>query len=364
MKGMVAMQRQDSSEMTVKLYGTRRRATRRTFSMLRILFILLCLYIGVCCVNKLIASHGHSLIPVYYSIKNMVSAVSDSLDFSGGIQPDNSSGLAFASYQTVLRIRSTNAVLVDIEEGKILFEKNAGDKMYPASMAKIMTAVVALEHIDNLNERITLREEIFQPIYSADAATAGFLPGENVRSIDLFYGLLLPSGAECALGLAEYVAGSEEAFVYLMNEKARKLGMRDSNFTNTTGLHDKNQYSTAVDMAVLFQYALENDWFYQIITSESHSTASTNLHNGGVTLYSTLFSRLDSPGFEGGLILGGKTGFTNEAGQCLASLAEKDGKKYLLITSGAYGNNQTQKLHIDDAFNIYSEILDYHLFMK
>jgi D-alanyl-D-alanine carboxypeptidase (penicillin-binding protein 5/6) len=99
-----------------------------------------------------------------------------------------------------------------------------------------------------------------------------------------------------------------------------------------------------------------NDTFYEIITSPRYSTPATNRHDGGITFYSTLFSKIAGPEFEGGMILGGKTGFTNEAGQCLASLAVKNGKKYILITSGAGGNNKTQKLHIDDAFSVYTAI--------
>jgi len=256
-----------------------------------------------------------------------------------------------------LRINSTNALLMDLESGAILFDKNGTTKIYPASMVKIMTALVVIEHIDNLYEKVLLREGIFQPIHAANATTAGFLPGEMVRAIDLLYGLLLPSGAECAIGLAEYVAGSEKAFVSLMNDKAREIGMSGSHFTNTTGLHDRSQYSTAMDMAVLLRYALENDTFYRVITSASHSTASTNRRNDGITFHSTLFSRMGSPIFDGGMILGGRTGFTSEAGQCLASFAIIDGRKYILITSGAAGNNRTQTLHIDDAFAVYTAII-------
>lgn len=255
-----------------------------------------------------------------------------------------------------LNINSSNALLIDLESEKILFDKNSTKDIYPASMTKIMTAVTVLEHVKDLNEKVILNKEMFNSLYYENASMAGFLPGEDVSVIDLLYGLLLPSGGECAVGLAEYVSDSESDFVDLMNKKAQEIGMNDSHFTNTTGLHDENHYTTAKDMATLLKYALNNDMFYKIFTSSRHSSSSTNKHEGGITYYSTLFSRIENSNLKGGYILGGKTGYTPEAGQCLASLAIKDGKYYILVTAGANGDNKTQKLHIDDAFKIYSAI--------
>lgn len=253
-------------------------------------------------------------------------------------------------------LNSQNAYLVDLENGSVLFEQNAGDKMYPASMTKIMTAIVVLEHCKDLDGEVLLGEAMFQTFYTANAATAGFLPGESVCITDLLYGLLLPSGAECAVGLAEYVAGSEDALTELMNAKARELGMNDTHFANSTGLHDRRHYSTVKDIAVLLEYALQNDTFYEMFTTAWHATQPTNLHSDGITYYSTLFANMDSAGFDGGAILGGKTGYTDEAGQCLASLAEKNGRRYILVTCGAPGDRMTQRLHIDDAVAVYAAI--------
>jgi D-alanyl-D-alanine carboxypeptidase (penicillin-binding protein 5/6) len=255
-----------------------------------------------------------------------------------------------------LNINSSNALLVDLESEKILFDKNSTITIYPASMTKILTAITVLEHVEDLNEEVILNNDMFNSLYYENASMAGFLPGEGVSVIDLLYGLLLPSGGECAVGLAEYVSDSESGFVSLMNKKAQEIGMINSHFINTTGLHDENNYTTAKDMAVLLKYALNNDIFYKIFTSNRHSSSSTNKHEGGITYYSTLFSKIDSPNFKGGSILGGKTGYTPEAGQCLASLAVKDEKYFILVTAGADGDSKTQKLHIDDAFAIYSAI--------
>ncbi|MDR1961480.1 MAG: VanZ family protein [Gracilibacteraceae bacterium] len=255
-------------------------------------------------------------------------------------------------------IASTQAFLIRLDQdgSEIILDKGGNERIYPASMTKIMTAVVALEHIKNLDVKISLDEKLFATIRAADSSVAGFLPGEKVRALDLLYGLMLPSGAECAMGLAEYTAWSESAFVDLMNEKAGRLGMNDTHFTNAVGLHDQNHYSTAKDIAALVEYAIKNDVFYRIFTAEKYSAGPTNLHADGIIFYSTLFSKMKRATFAGGVILGGKTGYTGEAGQCLASLAEKNGERFILVTCGAPGDNQTQILHIEDARKIFGAI--------
>lgn len=251
-----------------------------------------------------------------------------------------------------LSINSSSAVLIKAADGEVLFEKNSTERIFPASITKIMTAVIVLENMEDLNQKVLLSKEVFN--YTSQASVAGFLQDEEVRAIDLLYGLLLPSGAECAIGLAEFVAGSESAFVDLMNDKARELGMNDTHYVNTTGLHDDNHYSTVEDITVLLRYAIENDTFFEIFTSDRHPTPPTNKHKDGITYYSTLFSNMDGADFKGGVILGGKTGYTTEAGQCLASLAEVNGERYILVTCGAHGDNKTQILHIDDALTVYN----------
>ena len=260
------------------------------------------------------------------------------------------------SIESDLSINSRAAALLDVKTGKIIFDKNSTAKIYPASLTKVMTAIVAIERIEDLNTRIVLNEPMFYPLYTKNAATAGFSPGDSVTALDLLYGLLLTSGAECAAGLAEFVAGSEIAFAEIMNDKAQKIGMKGTHFTNATGLHDETLYSTAEDMAALFTYALNDDTFFEIITSESYITDPTNTHPEGIRLSSTLFSNMTGALFPDGRILGGKTGYTYEAGQCLASFAVKEGKIFVLVTAGAAGENGTHNLHIDDAFRIYGAI--------
>jgi len=260
-----------------------------------------------------------------------------------------------------ISLNSANAFLVSFDMQEVLLYQNATARMYPASLVKMMTALVAIENISDLNEMVTLNETMFQYIHAANASTAGFWPGERVRAIDLLFGLLLPSGAECAIGLAEHVAGSEQAFVALMNQRAAEIGLENTMFANTTGLHNAKQFTTAQDMAILLRYALDNETFYTIITRTRHSTAATSLRPGGITFHSTLFSRMESPEFDDGAILGGRTGFTNQAGQNLASFAIIDGEKFILVTSGAQANGRhmTQALHVEDAFAVYGIIGQY-----
>ena len=185
---------------------------------------------------------------------------------------------------------------------------------------------------------------------------AGFLLGEKVTLKDLLYGTLLPSGAECCLALADRIAGSESKFVNLMNSKAKELGMNNTLFCNSTGLHNANHYSTVEDMAKLLKYALKNKEFRTIFTSRQYSISATNLHPDGLTFYSTMFSSMNDTEVVGGNVIGGKTGYTDEAGLCLASLAQIDGKEYIFVSAKAKGDHQTQPYHILDASNVYNQV--------
>ncbi len=253
-------------------------------------------------------------------------------------------------------LNSPNAVLMDAETGDILEGYHSGKRIYPASLTKIMTAVLAVEYTEDMEEVITLPSGFFQKLYGENASMAGFEPGEQVRLKDLLYGILLPSGAECCLAFAERIAGSEEEFVSLMNEKAKELGMKDTRFCNSTGRHEEGHYSTAEDIAVLLQYALKNDRFREAFTSESYHTMSSETHPEGFTFTSSMFRHLDGTEISDGKILGGKTGYTPEAGLCLASLAVVSEKEYILVTAGAEGNHETEPYHVMDAVNVYNRL--------
>lgn len=248
-------------------------------------------------------------------------------------------------------INSETALLTDLE-GNEIFSKNQYEKIYPASLTKIMTAIVAIESVYDIDEKIIITGDIYDQVTAENGSTAGFLAYEEVSYRDLLYGAILSSGAECCLTLANYIAGSEWNYVEMMNDKAEELGMNDTHFTNVCGFQDYDHYSTAADISLLLRYALEDDTFYEIFTSQSYYT-ETDERPEGVTLSSTMFSEMDSSYIEGGQILGGKTGFTDEAGLCLASVAEVDGTLYTLVTTGAPGTHYTEPMHIYDAVKLY-----------
>lgn len=250
-------------------------------------------------------------------------------------------------------INSPYAVLIQAKNGKIVGEVNGEQQMYPASLTKMMTAIVAIDELKSLDQEITLTQEMFAGLYEQNATQAGFQPGETVRAIDLLYGVMLPSGAECCIALSDTIAGSEEKFVELMNKKAQKIGMDRTHFRDSTGLHDPDHYSTVKDMAALLRYALKNDTFREIIESSWHSTSSTNIHPDGITYYSTMFKNLSDSSVTGGKIMGGKTGYTGEAGHCLASFAEIEGVEYILVTAGAIDGTTP---HITDAVTVYNRL--------
>jgi len=251
---------------------------------------------------------------------------------------------------------STNAVLLNVDTGSVLAEKGSNEKIYPASLTKIMTALLTVEHISDLDQHYQLPADIFQTLYVQNASMAGFLPDEQVSFRDLLYGALLPSGAECCVAFADYIAGSESAFIDLMNRKAAELGMNNTHFCNSTGLHDPDHYSTVQDLAVLLKYALNNQDFLDVFTSSSYCTSSTVQHPDGFTMQSTLFNNLESSAVNGGEILGGKTGYTQEAQLCLASLASVNHSRYILVTAHAAGSTKTEPFHIHDAINVYNQI--------
>ena len=251
---------------------------------------------------------------------------------------------------------SPYAVLVDLESGNVLAEQNSAERMYPASLTKIMTALIAIEETEDMEQTTTLPSDIFPSLYEENASLAGFQPGETVTWKDLLYGVMLPSGAECCLTFARQIAGSEGAFVDLMNKKAEELGMNDTHFSNATGLQDKKHYSTVRDIAVLLRYALENETFRQVFTARRYSVPPTAYHSEGFTFYNTMFQAMDNAGISDDDILGGKTGYTEKAGLCLASLAEINDREYILVTAKADGSHYTEPYHVMDAENVYGQI--------
>ena len=153
-------------------------------------------------------------------------------------------------------ISSKNAILYNLDEDTILYEKNSEEEVPIASLTKIMTSIIAIENITNIDEEITLTYDDFKGLIEADASVAGFYVGENVTYRDLLYALLLPSGADAAQALTRLVGEGRDNFVQMMNDKAKELGLEHTNFVNETGLDADNHYSTVKDVATIFKYAI------------------------------------------------------------------------------------------------------------
>lgn len=236
---------------------------------------------------------------------------------------------------TASNVYCNNAVLVCLDDMKILAQRDPKMRIYPASMTKIMTLLIAAENIENLDDTFTMTYEIIAPLIQADASRAGFAEEEVITMHDILYGIALPSGADATTAAAIYVAGSEEAFVELMNEKAQALGLKDTHFTNASGLHDKNHYSTALDIAMLMSYVMENDICREVLGTYQYTTSKTEQHPEGIPLVSTMYSRMYGTEVTDITIEAGKTGYTDEAGHCLVSYAtDVDGKHYIAVTAG------------------------------
>ena len=290
----------------------------------------------------------------------------------GGNIEDTESDM-YASYTPDSRtigkndISSDYAILIDLENNTVLASKKGDEKMYPASMTKMMTLIVAAEHAENLDDTFEMTTAITDPLFLENASVAGFLNGEQVTLRDLMYGLILPSGADCAVALALYTAGSEAAFADMMNEKVAELGLKNTHFMNPTGLHDENQYSTCHEIALILEYALRDDFMRTVLSTYKYTTEKTPQHPDGITLYSTMQSRMYGNEAPGMFILGGKTGYTTEAGTCLASYAvkyDKDTEKeddlksktpgYIFVS--AHGGNVWAPIF--DAINMYATVVD------
>ena len=172
---------------------------------------------------------------------------------STGEAADTDQDITFSETAQLDTLNSPYAILMDASTGEVLAEQNADTQMYPASMTKILTAVTAMESVNSLDEIVTMPYEIYATLYEEGASMAGFEAGEQASVRQLLYGVILPSGAECCIALADLIDGSESAFVQRMNEKAQALGMSSTHFVTCTGLHDAQHYSTVRDIAVLLQ---------------------------------------------------------------------------------------------------------------
>lgn len=229
---------------------------------------------------------------------------------------------------------SDYAVLIDASNGTIIAQRDAKTIINPASMTKVLTVLVAAEHVTNLDDTFTVTLEITDYAYVNDCSSVGFLNEETVTVRDLFYGTILPSGGDAAVALATYVAGSQEAFVEMMNDKLEELGLSETaHFTNCVGLYDKEHYCTVYDMAIIMKAAAENDLCREIMSARKYTTSATEQHPEGISISNWFLRRIEDKD-TGGEVLCGKTGFVNQSGSCAASCGISDsGVPYICVTA-------------------------------
>ncbi len=226
-------------------------------------------------------------------------------------------------------IKSDKAILINLNGGSVIYSKKSDEKTSIASLTKMMTAIVVLENVDDLDEKVYITNEDWVGLVENDASVANFVRYRKYSYLELLYGLMLPSGADAANALSRLVGGNIPNFVKMMNKKAKELELDNTCFANPTGLDDKDNYSTASDMAKLLEYGIKNETFKKIITTMKYET------HDGIILRHTIdkYSKMRDITIPG--LLGGKTGNTDDAGVCLASIAEHDGISYLLVVLNA-----------------------------
>lgn len=247
---------------------------------------------------------------------------------------------------------SQYVILLDLETGEVLAERDSRATIYPASMTKILTLLVAAEHVTEqamAHGTFTMTREVGDYCFVNGCSNVGYEVDEVIPMVELFYGCILCSGADACLGLAGTIFGSHEAMVEAMNEKLEELGLSGtSHFTNCVGLHDENHYTTVEDMAIILKAALENEFCRQVLNTITYQSQSTPQHPDGQVL-SNLFSRRIQYQDTGSVTVScAKTGWVEESGFCAASYGETpDGRGYICVTGKSTGTQQSIQDHAE-----------------
>lgn len=262
-------------------------------------------------------------------------------------------------------IKAEGVLLSSLDTGEVIFSRNADKRFYPASLTKIMTALLVMENAKDLeSEIITISKSAIDSLLGTGASMGNLKEGEEITALQALYFLMLPSANDCANAVAEHYGGSIAGFVGMMNKRAEELGMTGTHFANPHGLHDDEHYTTVNDMRILTEQALKKNVFKEVVSTKRYNMPATN-KSGERTLVTTIFlqDRYNgaSPNHFYKYASGVKTGFTDEAGRCLISTAKKNGQTYLCVlmncpAKDAAGKNiriefdETKKLY-EWAFN-------------
>ncbi|MBQ5810361.1 MAG: D-alanyl-D-alanine carboxypeptidase, partial [Clostridia bacterium] len=237
-----------------------------------------------------------------------------------------------SAYKPDFEITAEGALLVNTDTDIVIYSKNADKRLFPASLTKLMTAVIIMENTPDLDaEVITVSKEAVNSVLGTGLVVAHLQPGEKISARQMLYIILISSAADACEAVARHYAASEDDFVELMNAKAAQLGMAGTHFENTHGLHHDNHYSTVNDMYTLAKYALSFPEIKEITSLARYTVPATNMY--GTRLLSTTNFLIDPsyPSYFYKYASGVKTGFTDQAGRCLISTAFKNGYNYLCI---------------------------------
>lgn len=257
-------------------------------------------------------------------------------------------------------INSDSAIIINAGNGDILYEKAADTQRAPASLVKMMTVYVAIKNCDDVNRELKMPKDAYKGLEESRASQSGIKAGETVTVRDLLYAAMLSSGGDAANALALITSGNIKSFVDLMNDEAKKMGLDSTVFKNPTGLDAEGQVSTCRDMARLVKGALGNTLFKEVFTARTYTTTPNESHPEGLTLSHTMTKDLntfqryfDTSGYE---IIGGKTGYTENAGNCLVTLADKSkAPEFVVVTMHATGTGDQYYQAFHDAVTLYGE---------
>lgn len=272
-----------------------------------------------------------------------LAAAEDTLPVPAVVEPEAPEPTVYTATTDTIQLGeelpSTYAVLIDLDTHEILAEKDANTVIYPASMSKILTVLVAAEAVTeaDLDDTFTMTREITDYCYVNGCSVVGLMVDETVSVRELFYGTILPSGADAAVGLATYVAGSQETFVDMMNDKLEELGLSDTaHFTNCVGLFDEAHACTVTDMAAILEAAMNNDLCREVLGAHTYETVPTSDHPEGQILSNWFLRRIEDKDTGGLTVMGAKTGYVVQSGNCAASWAQdSSGHRYLCVTADA-----------------------------
>lgn len=263
----------------------------------------------------------------------------------------------------VPELKSEAAILFETSTGNVLYQKNATEKLYPASTTKILTAIITIENCD-LDEIATVSKNAVDLVPSG-YSNGGLIAGEKMAIKDLLYALMLNSANEVANVLAEHVSGSIDEFTKLMNKKATEIGCTNSNFTNTNGMHDENHYTTAADLALIADYCMKNETFREIVSTYTYPLPSTNKYSKNDRIMKNT-NQLLNPLSKNYLnsAIGIKTGYTSQAGNCLIAAVEKDGIELISVTLKAGSSSKESNYRFSDSKALLEYGLDNFGFVK